>query len=141
MAEAIAAARLGQQIGRVRHALHAAGDDDRRRGRPRSGRRPIITAFMPEPHTLLIVVPARRTEGRHRRAAWRAGAWPRPAGSTQPIRVSSMSPGVMPARLTASPIAAAPSSGAAASGKLALKAAHRRAGAGKNYDFRCCHGA
>ena len=50
---------------------------------------PSITAFMPEPHTLLIVVRRRRRGMSAPIAAWRAGAWPRPAGSTQPMITSS----------------------------------------------------
>src|SRR6185437_2944836 len=73
----------------------------------------IITAFMPEPHILLIVVAGTSNGTPAKTAAWRAGAWPRPAGNTQPITVSSMSAAGIPERLTASPIAAAPSWGAA----------------------------
>ncbi len=56
VAEPGAAAHLGQQVGRVGHALHAAGDDDVRRPRVQRRRRPCITVFMPEPHILLTVV-------------------------------------------------------------------------------------
>ena len=47
-----------------------------------------------------------------RQAACRAGAWPSPAGSTQPINTSLTSSGAMPARCSAGLIADAPSSGA-----------------------------
>ena len=43
-------------------------------------------------------------------AAWRAGAWPRPAGSTQPMTICSMAEGSAPDRSTAARTAAAPSS-------------------------------
>ena len=45
----------------------------------------MITVCMPDPQTLLTVV-AWTDLGRPALiAAWRAGAWPRPAGSTQPM--------------------------------------------------------
>ena len=44
---------------------------------------------MPEPHILLTVVQPAASGRPAPSAAWRAGAWPRPAGSTQPIRTSS----------------------------------------------------
>src|SRR5690606_25159745 len=40
-----------------------------------------ITAFMPEPHTLLMVVQPAAGGMPAPSAAWRAGAWPRPAGT------------------------------------------------------------
>src|SRR5690606_22879991 len=70
-----------------------------------------ITAFMPEPHILLTVVAPAESGIPAWRAAWRSGAWPRPAGSTQPMIVSSMSSGVRPARAIAALMAAVPSSG------------------------------
>src|SRR6185369_6679125 len=71
-----------------------------------------IAAFMPEPHILLIVVQPAARESPAPSAAWRAGAWPWPAGSTQPISTSCTSSGFSFARSTAARIAAAPSSGA-----------------------------
>ena len=47
-----------------------------------------------------------------RNAAWRAGFWPNPAWITQPMITSSTSSGLIPARLTLSRTAIAPSSGA-----------------------------
>ena len=44
-----------------------------------------IAAFMPEPHTLLIVVQPVAGGSPAPSAAWRAGAWPWPAGSTLPM--------------------------------------------------------
>ena len=45
----------------------------------------MITVCMPDPQTLLTVV-AWTDLGRPALiAAWRAGAWPSPAGSTQPM--------------------------------------------------------
>src|SRR5688500_9961831 len=67
-----------------------------------------ITAFMPEPHTLLMVVQPAASGIPTARAAWRAGAWPRPAGSTQPMMTSSTWSGARPACASAPPIAAAP---------------------------------
>ena len=71
-----------------------------------------MTAFMPEPHILLMVIAPVEAGNPAPRAACRAGAWPRPAGSTQPKRTSSTESGGMPARSTAARMAAAPSSGA-----------------------------
>src|SRR5260370_10465885 len=72
-----------------------------------------IAAFIPEPHILFTVVqPAAR--GRPAPSeAWRAGAWPCPAGSTQPMITACASSGEILARSTAARIAAAPSAGAA----------------------------
>jgi hypothetical protein len=71
---------------------------------------PIITAFSPEPHTLLIVV-ALTPSGRPAfRAAWRAGACPAPACSTWPMIASSIRSGATPARSTAARMATAPRS-------------------------------
>src|SRR3954470_10155746 len=72
-----------------------------------------IAAFMPEPHILLTVVQPVASGRPAPSAAWRAGAWPWPAGSTPPIRSSCTSSGRSLARSTAARIAAAPSSGAA----------------------------
>jgi hypothetical protein len=49
---------------------------------------PIMMAFMPEPQTLLMVVQPTAVGSPAPKAAWRAGAWPRPAGSTQPMITS-----------------------------------------------------
>src|SRR5574337_364992 len=71
-----------------------------------------MVAFMPEPHTLLMVVQPADKGRPALRAAWRAGAWPMPAGSTQPIRTSSTCSGRRPARSTAAWMATPPSWGA-----------------------------
>src|SRR5215831_4112591 len=71
-----------------------------------------IAAFMPEPHILLTVVAPVASGKPPPMLAWRAGAWPWPAGSTQPITTSCTCSGLMPARSTAARIAAAPSCGA-----------------------------
>ena len=44
-----------------------------------------IAACMPEPHILLTVVASTDVGRPAPRAAWRAGAWPSPADSTQPM--------------------------------------------------------
>src|SRR4051812_23575054 len=72
-----------------------------------------MAAFIPEPHILLIVVQPVPSGRPAPSEAWRAGAWPWPAGRTQPIRTSCTSSGRILARSTAARIAAAPSSGAA----------------------------
>src|SRR3954454_21557071 len=71
-----------------------------------------MTAFMPEPHILLMVVVVVDFGRPAPSAAWRPGACPCPAGKTQPKITSSMSSGLVPARSMAERIAAAPSSGA-----------------------------
>ena len=50
-----------------------------------------MMAFMPEPHILLMVVAGTPCGMPAPSAAWRAGAWPRPAGSTQPMMTSCTS--------------------------------------------------
>ena len=68
-----------------------------------------MVAFMPEPQTLLIVVAPVASGSPAPRAAWRAGAWPWPAGSTQPISASSMRAGESPARSSAARMTCDPS--------------------------------
>src|SRR3954466_7399714 len=68
--------------------------------------------FMPEPHILLTVVQPAASGSPAPSDAWRAGAWPSPAGSTQPMITSCTSSGLSFARSTAARMAAAPSSGA-----------------------------
>ena len=72
-----------------------------------------IAAFIPEPHILLMVVQPVASGRPAASEAWRAGAWPCPAGSTQPMMTSSTCSGLILARSTAARIAAAPSSAAA----------------------------
>src|SRR5256885_6703320 len=72
-----------------------------------------IAAFIPEPHILLTVVQPVPSGSPAPSDAWRAGAWPWPAGSTQPMITSLTSSAPILARSTAARIAAAPSSGAA----------------------------
>src|SRR3954468_12664345 len=71
-----------------------------------------MTAFNPDPQTLLIVSAATRSGSPPWSAAWRAGFCPRPAETTLPMMHSSTIPGSMPARRTASAMASAPSCGA-----------------------------
>ncbi len=71
-----------------------------------------IAAFMPEPHILLTVVQPAARGSPAPSDAWRAGAWPWPAGSTHPMMTSSTSSACSFARSTAARIAAAPSCGA-----------------------------
>src|ERR1051326_708007 len=72
-----------------------------------------MAAFMPEPQTLFTVVQGTRCGNPAPIAACRAGAWPTPAGSTQPMNTSSGASELSPARATAADIATPPSSGAA----------------------------
>ncbi len=68
-----------------------------------------IVAFMPEPQTLLMVVAPVASGSLAPRAAWRAGAWPCPAGSTLPMNTSSIRSGASLARSRAAPITWEPS--------------------------------
>src|SRR5690554_1645223 len=71
----------------------------------------MMTACMPEPHILLMVVQPLLSGIPAARDACRAGAWPRPAGSTQPMMISCISAGCSPARSMAALMETAPSSG------------------------------
>src|SRR5437870_4904773 len=71
-----------------------------------------IAAFIPEPHILFTVVQPVPSGSPAPSEAWRAGAWPWPAGSTQPMSTSCTSSAPILARSTAARMAAAPSSGA-----------------------------
>ena len=82
---------------------------------------PSMVAFIAEPQTLLIVVQPADSGSPACKAAWRAGAWPRPAGSTQPISTSSTCLASMPARSTAALMATAPRLAAVRTGEVALK--------------------
>ena len=73
---------------------------------------PNIAAFMPEPHILLIVVQPTACGMPAPNDAWRAGAWPKQAGSTQPMITSPTSSPFTCARASAALIAALPSCGA-----------------------------
>src|SRR5688572_23007287 len=72
----------------------------------------IMMAFMPEPHILLMVVVGTPVGMPAPSAAWRAGAWPSPAGSTQPMMTSCTSLPETTAASSAPLMAAAPSCGA-----------------------------
>ena len=72
---------------------------------------PSMIAFMPEPQTLLIVVQPVPTGRSAPSDAWRAGAWPRLAGSTQPMITSVTSAGATPDWSSAARMAVAPSLG------------------------------
>ena len=81
---------------------------------------PSITAFMPEPQTLLMVVQPADVGMPAASAAWRAGAWPRPAGSTQPMITSStLRRPATPDCSSAARMAVAPSVGGGHAGELA----------------------
>ena len=53
-----------------------------------------ITAFRPEPQTLLIVIAATCSCRPPLSAAWRAGFWPSPAATTLPMMHSSTDGGI-----------------------------------------------
>src|SRR5579859_6467609 len=69
-----------------------------------------IVAFMPEPQTLFTVVQGTDLGSLAPREAWRAGAWPRPAGSTQPMMTSLTCGPCTPVSARAASMAALPSS-------------------------------
>jgi len=69
----------------------------------------IITDFMPEAQTLLIVVQGTLRGRPPNMAAWRAGAWPAPADTTLPRMTSSTSSGDTPERSMAARTATEPS--------------------------------
>jgi hypothetical protein len=108
VAEAEAAARLGQEVGRVGHRLHAAGDHDV----DAAGQQHVVGVHR-RAHARAAHLVHRGAAGRQRQAgaeaAWRAGAWPWPAGSTQPMITSSTCSGLRPARSTAALMATLPS--------------------------------
>jgi hypothetical protein len=63
--------------------------------------------FMPEPHTLFIVVVVTDSGKPLANTACRAGAWPRPAGNTQPIIASEISAPARPVSLRQALVAVA----------------------------------
>src|SRR5690606_32756672 len=67
-----------------------------------------MIAFMPEPQTLLRVVAPALVGSPAASEAWRAGAWPRLAGSTQPMITSDTSAAAMPDCAIAARMAVAP---------------------------------
>ena len=76
----------------------------------RISRRANITAWRPEPHTLLTVMAPVETGKSALITHWRAGACPMPAERTLPMIIRSTSSGFAPARRTASRTATAPRS-------------------------------
>ena len=103
---------------------------------PLPARRPSlasITAFMPEPHILLSVVAGTASGRPAAKPACRAGAWPWPAGSTQPIRSSSTSAGGRPGALQRGADGDAAELGRRGGRERALEAAHRGAGGGDDH--------
>ena len=72
-----------------------------------------MTAFSPDPHTLLMVTAGIVAGSPPFTAACRAGACPPPAETTFPTMTSSMSPTSTPERSTAARMAMAPRSVAA----------------------------
>ena len=96
----------------------------------------IMMAFMPEPHILLMVVVGTPVGMPAPSAAWRAGAWPSPAGSTQPMMTSCTSAPDTPPASSAPLMAAAPSCGALTGSEHALEGADGGALGGSDYDLR-----
>src|SRR6202789_3150003 len=81
-----------------------------------------ITARIAEPHILLTVVLGTLDGIPAPKAAWRAGAWPIPAESTQPMMTSSISATATPESASAALIATAPNCGAVTVAKAPWKA-------------------
>src|ERR1017187_9469736 len=71
-----------------------------------------MTAFRPEPQTLLTVTAPTESGRPAKMADWRAGFWPRPAPIKLPMITSSILFPAMPVRSTRALTQAAPSSGA-----------------------------
>ncbi len=69
-----------------------------------------MTAWSPEPQTRLTAMAPTFSGTPPPMAAWRAGAWPRPADTTFPRMTSPSSAASIPARSMAARIARAPSS-------------------------------
>src|ERR1700683_939988 len=81
-----------------------------------------MTARIAEPHILFTVVLGVLVGNPAPKAAWRAGAWPIPADSTQPKITSSICDAFTPASATAALMATAPSCGAVTVAKAPWKA-------------------
>src|SRR3984957_2157256 len=81
-----------------------------------------MMARMAEPHILLTVVAGTLAGMPAPSAAWRAGAWPRPADRTQPMMTSSTSPAGMPESASAALTATDPSCGPVTAAKTPWKA-------------------
>ena len=107
VAEAIAEARLRQQVRALIHVLHAARDDDVGVARPDLGRASMI-AFIPEPQTWLTVVALVdvREAGLERRLA--SGRLADAGLETWPMSTSSNGVVGTPARSTAARMAMPP---------------------------------
>src|SRR5262245_1282501 len=76
----------------------------------RISRRANMTAWRPDPQTLLTVIAPVPTGRSALITHWRAGAWPMPAESTLPMITRSTCSGRAPARFTASRTTTAPRS-------------------------------
>src|SRR3989338_2441289 len=101
-----------------------------------------ITAFMPEPQSLLTVVQPVALDRPAFKAAWRAGPCLRPAGSTQPMITSCTSAWSIPAPAAPPPRAGhglangrGPQIDGGNTGQAALEAAHGGAGAADDDDI------
>src|SRR5580704_11708286 len=81
-----------------------------------------MMARMAEPHILLTVVAGTPGGMPAPSAAWRAGAWPTPADSTQPMMISSTSPAGTPESASAALTATDPSCGPVTPAKTPWKA-------------------
>ena len=99
-----------------------------------------IAAFMPEPHILLMVVQPVASGSPAPRAAWRAGAWPCPAGSTQPMMTSSHFFGADPRALDRGADRRGAELGSGEALELALESAHRRTGKTNDDHWIGAHG-
>ena len=91
-----------------------------------------MSAFIPEPHILLIVVAGTEFGMPAPNAACRAGAWPRFAGSTQPMITSCTSLAASPESLSAAAIAIAAELDGGRGAQGAQKRADRRTPGGEN---------
>ena len=134
VADAVAAARLRDQVRRVGHALHAAGDDDV----GAAGQQHVVREAS-SPACRAAHLRQRDGAGRQRQAglerAWRAGAWPWPAIRQLPNSTSFDRVAGRRRRARPRPDRDRAEVAGRQRGKIALEAAHRRAGGADDNDW------
>ena len=138
VAEPVAEARLLEQVRRVRHRLHPAGDDHARASPARIIESAISTARIDEAQTLLIVSAGVSIGSPAPIAAWRAGAWPAPPWSTWPMITYSTSSRLEPDPLERRPDRDRAELGRLVAGEAAAELAERRADGGDDHASGTC---
>ncbi len=130
--QAVTPAGARQQVGRVRHALGAAGQDDRGLA-ARMVRAAESTACSPEPHAWLMVYAGRSCGIAARQAIWRAVFGPPPAWRAWPKIVWSTRSGADPGPLQAGEGRGRAEIGGRERGERAAELADRRAHRRRQY--------